>query len=139
GILNKDLNGDFPTWEEYAYEEAYHSLRHTAFMNVKKTGGKGFSNALEMIEYTKKHFENIRTEIDIIDPKLIITGFSWPNLRDAVFPDVVHKDWLNTGYNVFWNMDRSDRIILDFYHPSSRIPETVSYVMLEKMIKLIGI
>lgn len=129
GILN-----DFPEYDKiWDHEELpKKALQQIAFMNIKKSGGRGNSN-LEMI----MNFVNdinmafLSKEIEIIEPEIIILGISWLELRESLFPKI---DFIRSGYGIEIGKYNSAKII-DFYHPSSRTAPAAAYSLLQNVIR----
>lgn len=128
GILNGFPEFD-SVWKEK--EKTHEALKSIAFLNLKKVGGSGSSSLNELLEWTQREkLQIIYKQIDLIDPDVIICGLSWPALRNQVFTTC---EWRPSGYGIpigNWK----DRMIVDFYHPSARIPGPASYCLLEKVI-----
>lgn len=128
GILNNFPEFD-SIWENNAmYNEVIHKI---AFMNIKKSGGKGVSDYNEMIKHLNQNIEFIHREIEIISPDIVITGVSWPELLEELFPKL---HWVKTGYQIKIARNKNYKII-DFYHPSSRTAPPASYCLLQNIIK----
>jgi len=70
------------------------SLKRIAFMNIKKSGGKGNSEYNTMMDHAKRNADLINDQIEIISPDIIITGTSWEELRNIIFPSV---KWEKSG------------------------------------------
>jgi hypothetical protein len=128
GILN-----DFPPYDEIwkTKDNVNHAIRSIAFMNVKKSGGGGLAEYDRMIEHATKNKDFISKQIDIIQPEIIITGLSWPELRCQVFPDLA---WMESGYGIAIARC-GDKKIIDFYHPSARTAPAASYSLLQNVIR----
>ena len=130
GILN-----DFkPTYDSFKKndEALLNALHSVAFMNLKKTGGKGTSKEHEILEHlVQQQLDFIHKEIKIIKPEIIITGLSWNSVRAKLFGDII---WKNSGYSVAIGKFNEAKVI-DFYHPSSRTAPAASYSLLENIIK----
>jgi len=127
GILN-----NFPPYDKIWKKNstALEAIKRIAFMNVKKSGGSGNSNYNEMIENVENNINFIHQEIDIISPNIIITGVTWRELRDKLFPKV---KWVKSGYYKEIGRYGNSKII-DFYHPSSRTAPAASYSLLQNIV-----
>jgi len=127
------LNG-FPKFDKI--DQSINYLQRIAFMNLKKSSGGGNSHRKDFNEYLSdgKILEFIRKEIEIIEPTIIILGIiQWKGIRGHIFPDK-RAQWTASGHGIdvgTWNGAK----LIDFYHPSSRIPSCASYALLEKVIK----
>lgn len=113
GILN-----DFPQYNDIWSDPdgAHGALPSIAFMNIKKSGGHGNSEFASMMAHAEMNFHFLHQQIDIISPDIIITGTTWRELRNRLFPSVT---WTNSGYDVASGRHGSAKVI-DFYHPSSK-------------------
>jgi len=128
GILN-----DFPPYDEVWKDRTKlnQALFAVAFMNLKKTGGKGKSDWYEMTRHLREDKLFILEQIKIIEPTVIITGFSWKELRDGLFEGV---KWTKSGYDIEVG-DFNGVPVIDFYHPSSRNAPAAAYSLLENVFR----
>lgn len=128
GLLN-----DFPQYDNIWKEKGYaqKAIQRIAFMNIKKSGGLGSSEYNRMMEHVKKNFDFLHQQLDIISPDIIITGTSWKELRNGLFPNV---NWINSGYGIEIGRHKNSKII-DYYHPSSRTAPSAAYCLLQNIIK----
>lgn len=129
GILN-----DFPPHLE-AKKEANmkKGLRSIAFMNVKKSGGKGTADEKKLLQHARKHKALIQEQIEIINPEILVGSFSksyklWSNVCPGYQES---KKWTQYG---IWVASWKGIKIVDFYHPSNRYPHVMNYVLLEKIL-----
>jgi hypothetical protein len=127
GLLN-----NFPEYDEIWNKNnlAHEAIQYIAFMNIKKSGGTGNSEFNNMIEHIKQNISFIHRQIEIIEPEIIITGTSWNELRDELFPNL---GWLKSGYDIDISKFKKSKVI-DFYHPSSRTPPAASYSLLQNIV-----
>ncbi len=126
GILN-----DFPTYDDKP-EDIQVQLKNIAFMNVKKSGGKGSIEIYkDFLEIIKNQKDFIQREIEIIDPDIIILSLSQDkHVRNILFPGI---NWKPSGYTNKIAKWRNKKII-DFYHPSSRNVGAAAYSLLQNII-----
>lgn len=127
GLLNS-----FPLYDNIWKEKmsAQRAIQQIAFMNIKKSGGLGNSEYYRMMDHLKKNYDFLHEQLDIISPDIIITGTSWRELRNGLFPNV---DWINSGYAIEIGRHKNSKII-DFYHPSSRTAPAAAYCLLQNII-----
>jgi hypothetical protein len=126
GLLN-----NFPEYDEVWKENRTHdAIQQIAFMNIKKSGGGGNAEYNRMIEHVQMNFDNLHRQIAIISPDIIITGTSWDELRDELFPNI---DWIKSGYDILIGKHNKSKVI-DFYHPSSRTAPAASYSLLQNIV-----
>lgn len=124
---------EFPPYDKIKNEkqkklDAMHSI---AFMNLKKSGGKGSADNNEISRHVELNQTFIRKEIKIISPEIIILGVSTKSLRTQIFPELEDK-WNNSGYDVAISK-LSEIKVIDFYHPSSRNGAAASYSLLQNV------
>jgi hypothetical protein len=127
GLIN-----NFPQYDEIwkTKDSAHKAIQHIAFMNIKKLGGGGNSEYNRMMNHLKMNFKFIHRQIKIILPDIIIIGVTWPELRNALFPDI---KWQNSGYAIAIGRYNNAKVI-DFYHPSSRNAPSASYSLLQNIV-----
>jgi len=124
------LNG-FPEYDEvWKSNRSRKALQQIAFMNIKKIGGGGSSQLSMMTEHLKMNFRFIHRQIDIIEPDIIITGTTWGELRNQLFPQT---KWIQSGYDILVGRHKKAKVI-DYYHPSSRTPPAASYSLLQNIV-----
>lgn len=97
-----------------------------AFMNIKKSGGKASADHDVIEETLKEEIEFIQDEIRIISPDLIIGGIGKSHYWNYIFPQIQFKD---SGFDIKVAKSNGCKII-DFYHPSYRVPRSMSYSLL---------
>lgn len=127
GLLN-----NFPQYDDIRTKKdsALKAIQSIAFMNIKKSGGAGNSDYERMVEHVKMNFNFLHRQIDIISPDIIITGTSWNELRDGLFPNI---KWAKSGYDILIGKHNKAKVI-DYYHPSSRTAPAASYSLLQNII-----
>lgn len=134
--LSYGLLQDFPPFENISTnnnDATYIDIIHRiALMNIKKSGGGGISKCDQMMDHAKMNINFLHREIKIIEPDIIITGTSWPCLRDEVFKNN-NIEWKNSGYAI--QIGRyNDAKVIDFYHPSSRNAAPALYSLLQNIV-----
>lgn len=129
GILN-----NFPPYDELWKDPTnlQQALHRIAFMNIKKTGGKGLSDNNEMLQHFEKNKEYLIEEIKIIHPDIIILGLSYLyEIRNGLFENC---SWTKSDYALEitkWN----DTKMIDFYHPSARKASATYYTLLQNIVQ----
>jgi len=126
------LNG-FPPIVKIPYDnkERIKVMKKIAFMNLKKSGGKANANykEIEKVLVEEKHL--LLEEIDIIEPDIIIGGLGKTDYWRDLFPTVKFKD---SGFDI--KVARVGKYkIIDFYHPSYRVPRSMTYTLLGAVSK----
>lgn len=131
GILN-----DFPVYDivNRSTDKRLNAIQKIAFMNVKKTGGKGQSNNEKIREEIRNNFKFIHDEIRIISPDIIITGLSEKETRNTLFPELKDR-WVDSGYDIAIARFSEKTTVIDYYHPSSWNAGSASYSLLQNIIK----
>ena len=103
--------------EDISAEEANRALLSSAVVNVKKSNGEPSSDHGNLSEYAISDKEYIKKQIQIINPEIVICGYTWEYVRD------------------FWPSDKvSDlvyfadgRIFIDYWHPANQYPHKLNY------------
>ena len=118
----------FPPLTELSYEnqERIRVMKSIAFMNLKKIGGKANADyeAIENTIVRERHL--ILEEIEIIEPDVIVGGVGKSEFWKILFPSLSFTD---SGFDV--NVARiGSSKLLDYYHPSYRVPRSMSYCLL---------
>jgi hypothetical protein len=126
GILNNFPQFDQIDINENSLEKA---IKKIAFMNIKKSGGKGSSELQEMMHHLKINLDFLHKQIDIILPDIIILGTTWMELRNKLLPNT---KWVKSGYNIEIGKYKNYKVI-DFYHPSSRSAPSATYSLLQNI------
>ena len=123
GLLN-----DFPPVVNLPYsdEKRKEVMAKIAFMNLKKSGGKASADHDAIAQTLKEEQKYILEEINIISPEVIIGGIGCREYWKYIFPEVQFKD---SGFDI--KVARANRYkIIDYYHPSYRVPRSMSYSLL---------
>ncbi len=128
GLLN-----NFPPYDSIwmsGHQAALNSIHKIAFMNIKKSGGKSVSNEAEMNQHARQNKNYIHHQISIIDPEIIVLGWTWESLRTTIFPNL---SWKDSGHGA--RIARFNTIkIIDFIHPSSRTSAPATYYFLKTIV-----
>lgn len=110
--------------------EANSYLKKVAVINIKKSDGKSKSDYNEIIQYAEYDAKEILREIEIINPDIIVCGYTIGSLNAALkkmdptfIPFKYNKKATSENYHYVWK----NRIIIDYYHPAARYPALMSY------------
>ncbi len=115
GILNNKKWDEIPDIADNP--EIVDILKRIAFINVKKTAGESSANNEELVEAHKRNKQILLNQIETYNPDIIICGNTFWIIRgDILSPD--YEEFNNYPINVFKS---NNRIIIDAYHPNSRI------------------
>lgn len=136
GIMEVSKDCPMPPYRSVNQNESNVYLRRVAVLNLKKSDGNSSSNMSEVEQYARFDAEEIKEEIKIIDPDIVICGSVFYLLRGEVFGESLMGDgafagqWNNNWY--YWTKSLTGRptLIIDFYHPANRYPAVLNYYAL---------
>lgn len=128
GLLNTDQNHIEPYSSDKSmnhYGNRY--LRQIAVVNVKKSGGIRSSDMECINQYAKSDMAELRREIELIDPTVIVCGYTISSLN--IIMGIQVKTYDRTNQNQYYHMtiNGHDVIVLDYWHPSNRYPDIMNY------------
>ncbi len=106
------------------------SLRSSAIVNIKKSGGRSRSDHAEIERIAREDGPLIRKQIDLIDPQIVVCGYTWGHVRHLWGSPPVFYDMLYRADN---------RVFVDFWHPSNRYPKQLSYYALAALLQNSGV
>ena len=119
----------------YADEAADHVfgnpyLRQAAVVNVKKSGGEKVSDYKEIQRYAEYDRRELRREIELIDPTVIVCGYTISALN--IIMETPVKEYANAeqqNSNLFYTVQINGHaaIVLDYWHPSNQFPDLLNY------------
>lgn len=100
-------------------------------MNLKKVGGSGSADWRLIQSTTKRDREFLCQQIGIIAPDVIVGGVGDSGLWSMLFPDITLED---CGFDI--RVARVGHVkVVDFYHPSYRVPRAMSYALLGRVFQ----
>ncbi len=113
--------GTIPAFPEESSraESVKRALLSSAVVNVKKRNGKSQSGD-DLAECARKDRDQIREQVELYAPDLIVCGSVWSIVKDSVFEDVQPS---SSDRIIDWNGTK----IIDFWHPNYRIPWQLSF------------
>ena len=124
----------FPSLSEFdakADTDKLEVIRSISFMNLKKVGGAGSADHERIRSITDRDKDLLRRQIEIIDPDVIIGGVGNSSLWSLLFPEIALQ---NCGFDI--PVARVGRVrVIDFYHPSYRVPRAMSYSLLGRVFQ----
>ncbi len=102
-------------------------LRQIAVMNVKKSDGAKNSNMDEINQYAKYDKQQLRREIELIDPTVIVCGYTISSLQIIMEREI--KNYRQPNANLYYILELNGHavIVLDYYHPSNHYPAVMNY------------
>ena len=120
-INNTDVNGTLKYSQKDIRDMENELIKNIAVVNVKKSHGNNFSGYEDLQNYAKEDKVEIKKEIELISPKIILCGNNCSLLK-IVYPEMNLEQLHEDHYIIFNNI-----IILDYYHPASQYPNFVNY------------
>lgn len=122
-----------PKFIELEMDQKRELLQTISVVNTKKSNGRSKSEYEELLNFAVQDREFLREELAIIEPEIIVCGYTTGLLR-AVYGATVagakicddglidHKKLQKDGYCFM-----GDKIILDYYHPANQFPRVLNY------------
>lgn len=93
-----------------------------SIVNVKKSNGEHESKYDDLKKYAEEDKEEIRRQLEIINPEIIVCGNNSSLLKVVLGDELNDKDtWDNMI--AMWN----DTLVIDYYHPAVHYPNRVNY------------
>ena len=128
-----------PSNLSYTYGNEW--LNRIAVMNVKKIdNGKSSSDMQNINQYAISDGELLRKQISIIDPTVIICGYTISSLNIILnkTENCGVKDCSdpNDNWYYFTNIGGKRVVVLDYYHPSNHYPDLLNYYGLMNIYQL---
>ena len=123
----------FPSLSEFDEAEKLEIIRSIAFMNLKKVGGSSKADPQVIRGITERDKDFLRRQIKIIDPDVIVGGIGDSSLWSLLFPRI---EFQPSGFDIGVACVGHVRVI-DFYHPSYRVPRAMSYSLLGRVFQSI--
>lgn len=127
GILH-----DFPPFDDLKGGTSV-ALRSTAFLNLKKTGGRSSSEFEAVLDHVTRYRHELLDQIRIIEPEIIVGCVSWWPIWEALFGKDITKarSTIEDLYVFRWGSAK----VIDFYHPSNRYPSSMQYALLSRIVR----
>ncbi len=127
------IRNGFPPLSDFDKDEGNKlaAIRSISFINLKKVGGSGSADSAKIQYTTERDRGFLRRQIDIVAPDVVVGGVGDSGLWSVLFPDITLED---CGFDI--RVARVGRIkVVDFYHPSYRIPRAMSYSLLGRVFQ----
>lgn len=98
-------------------------INQIAVVNIKKSNGEKRSDMKELLIYAKHDKEELRAQIEMIDPDIIVCGYTIEPL-DLLYDYKIRKYNTTNYYGAYITKEigGKERIVLDFYHPANKYP-----------------
>lgn len=124
GLLHTDAH-TVAAYRDLSWAEKNALLRKMAVINLKKVDGKTSSTHEDLIQVTTANAEILRREIAHVRPRIIVCGGTFRYLKELYGIEIDQNcdnryDWLDLG-------ERKNVLVLDYFHPSARYPELLTY------------
>lgn len=103
-------------------------LRSIAVVNLRKSSGKSTSDMDVIMEYTINDKCELKEEIEMIDPDIIICGYTIQPLINIFDLDIKqHGNVCDNWYYFTDKIKNRKRLIIDYYHPANQYPVLMNY------------
>ena len=102
-------------------------LQQIAVVNVKKSGGTNNSDMTLINQYAAADKEELRKEIELIDPTVIVCGYTISSLNIIMGSSVKNYDHVEPNLYYHMTLNGHDVIVLDYWHPSNHFPDIMNY------------
>ena len=115
-----------PSYQRLKPEEANMYLRKIAVMNIKKSDGNPSSKYSDLCDYAKEDSSELMRELEIIDPDIIVCGYTFDYLNIVLGSKGESID-KTSNYNENYHYKWRDKTIIDYYHPSAHMNALQSF------------
>lgn len=103
-------------------------LDKISVLNLKKSNGKSSSDYEEIYQYAMFDKEEIKKEIEILSPDIIICGYTFSALNDIYDEDIRRNKVRNDNWFYFTDkVCNKEVIVIDYYHPANHYPALINY------------
>lgn len=135
GLIN-----DFPLHNTITYQQRHEAISKIAFMNIKKSNGNSEAISERIMLHACTYQDNIRKQIMIIEPDLIILGLWHKFIQFPIFNEW-NVEWKDTGVRKLNGNSKiyvgryNNTKIIDFDHLTSVVDSKKSYELLQGIIE----
>lgn len=127
GILNTN-ESLIAKYSPDIYERNSDLFNNIAVVNLKKSAGKSSSSYGEIKAYAIADSAEIKKQLSIIDPDIIVCGSTFDALNhvygEKIRPDGAHCDNWFYYTNV---ISGGNTLVIDYYHPANHYPALANY------------
>lgn len=102
-------------------------LQRIAAVNIKKSNGQKSSDKAEILQYAEYDKAELLEQIKIIDPTVIVCGYTISALNIIMPQPVKNYDAPEENLFYFTTVNGHQVIVLDYWHPSNRYPLHMDY------------
>ncbi|WP_409968017.1 hypothetical protein RFF05_15965 [Bengtsoniella intestinalis] len=131
GILNIDKEIPWPELASVDLDKRKQLLKKICAMNVKKVSGKAVANSEEVNTFAHENKDLLHRQMEIYKPRIIICCGIGSDLFVALLKEA---DWKMTDRGI-WYLDDSETILVDYFHPQTRVKHYFLYYGLIDAIK----
>lgn len=101
-------------------------LRQIAVVNLKKSGGRSSSNYSEISAYADADREELKREIEILDPDIVVCGATFSDINH-IGGGIIKPNPCDNWYYYSDSFGGRERLFIDYYHPANRYPSLLNY------------
>lgn len=136
GICRADRGNPLPPYQALSWGDANSLLKSCAVLNLKKSDGNSSSCMGEIAEYAQYDHLEIKQQIKIINPDIVICGSVLYLLKEHVYGDALLGNGQFRGERndnwYYWTTALTGKptLVIDFYHPANRYPAVLNYYAL---------
>lgn len=127
GIMNTTTDGIAPYIKDEPKVLYYNNeyLNQIAVVNIRKSRGEKNSDMDVISAYANFDKENLRKQLELCDPTVIICGYTGEMLECILDTKVRAKRNDNFIYDI--SLNGHDVIVLDYWHPANYYPDLMNY------------
>lgn len=115
-------------YSEDIYENNKALFHQIAVANLKKSGGRSSSNYGEIEAYALSDKAEIKKQLEIIAPDIIICGSTFRALNSVYGGRLCREKQKNENWFYYTDIISGKRtLVLDYYHPGNYYPALVNY------------
>ena len=131
-VWNEKVVPDFTVCKsEETSKERYQYFLSTAIINIKKSNGTSSTEKEDLMKYLKEDADLIKTQLELIDPDVIICGGTYEAMMEMYGLDYEKGKLADWTYR--WRDENKDRLVIDFIHPAAQIYSAMSYYTITSM------
>lgn len=103
-------------------------LNQIAVVNMKKSGGTSSSKYEEILLYADYDKLELRKQIEIIDPEIIVCGSTFSAINSLYDNQIRTKEIYCDNWYYFTDViGGKNRLVIDYYHPANHYPALLNY------------
>lgn len=129
--IHNACKGNIEYNEEILRSKTKELIQSIAVINVKKSNGKSNSNNEDLKKYAIEDSEELKVELEIINPDVIICGYSLGLLKIVLGNDLIIDNTCDNMYG-YWGKT----VVIDYYHPACRYPNGINYYALMSIYQI---